>query len=187
MEHGEDFYASFPGKEPAAQLVDPVVTAQKPVGGGVAKGDDDFGTNKANLRGQPLPAGGHFLPCGNAVPGRPALHHIGYVNLFSLDPRALQDLGEKLSSWANKRPARLVFHFSWSFADKHKNGGRTAFPKHHLGSGFAQWATAAGKNLKAQILQGWRKTGQGSGTSVLERATGIEPATFGLGRRRSTN
>lgn len=161
MEHGEDLDSSLPRKEATAQGIDSVVAAQKPVRGSIAQRDDYLWSNKPDLRGQPLPASGHFLPGGHAVPRRPALHHVRYVHLIPLNAHALQDLGEELPRRTDKRPAGLIFYLPWGLADEHERCRSATLSEHHIGAGLAQATAAARKDAQTQIFKGWRETGQG--------------------------
>lgn len=102
----------------------------------IAEGDDDLWAYETDLRRQPLPAGNHFLPSRHAVSWRSTLDDIGDVHVFPGDPRALQDLGEKLTSRANEGTTALIFHLAWCFADEHELRGDAALTKHHLGTVF---------------------------------------------------
>ncbi len=146
MEHGKNLDPPFPGEEAAAELIDALTSAQKPMGWGIAQSDDDFRVHKSNLGRKPLPACGHFFLCGNTVPRRPAFHHIRDVYLFSRNPYTFENFREKLAGWTDKGAPRLIFDLSRGFADEHEVGRSAAFPENYLAPGLRERTTLTGKN-----------------------------------------
>ena len=155
MEHGENLNPALPREEAAPKLIDALASSQKPMGWGIAQGDDDFGVHQSDLGREPLPAGCHLLLCGHAISRRPAFHHVRDVHLFPGDPGAFENFGEELASRADKGSARLIFDLAGGLADKHQFRGSKAFPKNHLASGLGKGTTLAGKDALTQILKGW--------------------------------
>jgi hypothetical protein len=146
VEHGENLDPALPREESAPKLIDALASPQKPMGWGIAQGDDDFGVHKSDLGREPLPAGRHLLLCGHAIAWRPALHHVRDVHLFPGDPGAFEDFGEKLAGRANKGPTCLIFDLARGLADEHQFRGSTAFPKNGFASGLGKGTTLAGKD-----------------------------------------
>lgn len=160
MEHGENLDAPLPREEAAPKLIDALTSSQKPVGGGIAQGDDDFGVYKSDLGREPFPTCCHFFLGGDAVSRRSAFHHIRDVHLLARDLRAFQDFGEELAGWADKGPTCLIFDLAGGFSDEHQFRGRAAFPKNDLAPGLRKGTTLTGKDAQPQVLQAWGEAGQ---------------------------
>jgi len=146
VEHGENLDPALPREEAAPKLIDALASPQKPMGGSIAQGDDDFGVHQSDLGREPFPAGRHLLLGGNAIPRRPAFHHVRDVHLFPGNPGAFEDFGEELAGRADKGPACLIFDLARGLADEHQFRGSTAFPKNDLASGLGKRTTLAGKD-----------------------------------------
>jgi len=146
VEHGENLDPPFPGEEAAPKLIDAFASPQKPMGGSITQGDDDFGVHKSDLGREPLPACGHFSLCGNTVPRRPAFHYVRNVHLFPGDPHAREDFGEELAGWTNKGAPCLIFGLARGFTNEHQFRGSAALPKNNLAPGLRKGTTLAGKN-----------------------------------------
>ena len=68
----------------------------------------------------------HFVGLGIAVARRPALDHVGDVDVFALQPDRLDDLRQQLPRAADERLALDVFVGARRLADEHQVGVRIA-------------------------------------------------------------
>src|SRR5688500_18210085 len=68
----------------------------------------------------------HLIAFGVAVAGRPALDHVGDVDLVAGQADGLDDLGQQLAGAAHERLAALVFFFTGRLADEHQPRFRIA-------------------------------------------------------------
>ena len=99
-------------------------------------------------------AGLDLLRARVAVVGRPALEHVGDVDLLAGEADGRQQLLKQLAGLAYEGLALLVLVVAGRFADEHEVGAGVAVAEHGPGARLVQHAARAALHLFAQGLEG---------------------------------
>ena len=120
-----------------------------------AQRHDHLRLDDVDLAEQELLARLHFVRFRIAVLRRPALDHVGDVDVFPLQADRLDDLRQLLPGAADKRDALDIFVAAWRLAYKHQIGVRVADAEHDLlASQLAELAPRAVADIRANGREG---------------------------------
>ena len=97
-----------------------------------SEGDDDPGPNPVNLLQQKRRALFNLFSVGNPVIRRPALNHIGNVDIFPFKIHDIDDFCQKLPCPTHKRTALEVFIPAWCLTNKHEVSSLVSFTRDSL-------------------------------------------------------
>src|SRR5262245_45105815 len=92
----------------------------------LAKSDDHLRLHRIDLTKQEWLALLHFVRFGITVAGRPALDHVGDVDILTPEVDRFDDLRQQLSRAADERLALNVFVCPWRLTHEHQIGVRVA-------------------------------------------------------------
>ncbi len=128
----------------AAQRSDAGVGVEQRLAGEAPHGEDQLGPDQFDLAREKRRALRHFRVLGIAVSRRPALEHIGDVDVLpALQVDAREHAVEQFPRLTNKGLAARVFFGAWRLAHQQPVGLLVADAEHGLGTGFAQAAGRA--------------------------------------------
>jgi hypothetical protein len=96
------------------------IRAQESIGGNSAQSYEDPGTNQSYLLLEYGQTGLHFIGKRIPISWRPALHHVGDVDLIPTQVDGGQDFGEKLTRGSHEGQALKVFLRSWPLSHQHQ-------------------------------------------------------------------
>ena len=134
-----------------AQLGDAVLRLEQELGGEVAEGHDDPRLDELDLRLEVRAARLDLERQRVAVPRRPALHHVGDVDLRAGEADALDEAGEQAPGPAHERLAGQVLLLPRALADEQQVGVRVAHAEHHLGARLGQRAPGARERFAFEV------------------------------------
>src|SRR5439155_17297899 len=132
----------------AVDACDPELLAREELRREVAERRDELWLDELDLFEEMGLAGLDLIRHGVTVPGRPALDHVGDVDVLAGHADPAQELVEQLSRLADEREALLVLVEARRLADEHQVGLRVADPEDDLGPAFREPAARAGGGLR---------------------------------------
>ena len=115
-----------------AQPRDRVVRLQQRLRRELAERHDHLGLDRIDLPEHELLALLHLVGLGIPVARRPALDHVGDVDILPLHPDRLDDFRQQLTGTAHERLALDVFVRARRLADEHQVGARVPDAEHDL-------------------------------------------------------
>ena len=104
---------------PAVEGGDPAGTREQPGQGVPAQDQDDVGADDLDLSVEEGGAGIHLGGLGVAVAGRPALDHVGDVDVVPVEPDALEEPGEHVPGGADEGLADPVLGLPGALPHRH--------------------------------------------------------------------
>src|SRR3990172_9709730 len=138
----------------AAQFGDRNFALQQGLHGELSQRDDDLRSNEIDLFLQERFAGRHLVRLRIAVLGRPALDHIGDINVLALHSHSLgDDVGQKLPGPADERLSLQIFIAPRPFTDEHQLRLGMAHAEDDIGSARAKLAALAIADRRAQLCE----------------------------------
>src|SRR5262245_1167400 len=129
---------------------DGIVGVQQTLCGEFAERDDHLRLHSVNLTKQERLALLDFVRFGIAVTRRPALDHVGDINILAPEADRLDDFRQQLTGPADERLALHVFVGTGSLADEHQISLRVADAEDHLRA--AQCVELAPRAIGAQVV-----------------------------------
>ena len=133
---------------------------------------DDARLDQLDLPEQVRLAGLDLVGLRVAVPGRPALEHVGDVDLGALEADAGEQLVEQLPGLTDERDALLVLVEAGRLADEHQVGVRIPDAEDDLRASLGEPAAGAARDLFPEGREGFharesRTAADSSGTRRL--------------------
>jgi hypothetical protein len=81
-----------------------------------------------------------------------AFYEVGYEHVAALDAERVQNFGQELAGFADKRAAAQVFIVAGGFTDKEQPRGKTAFAEDNVRPALLKAAAGAVGDLEAQLI-----------------------------------
>ena len=136
----------------AAQARERGLGREQVLRGDAPHGDDQRRRHELDLPLEVAAALQRLLRLRVAIARRPALEHVGDVDVLALEAERFQHRGEQLPGAADERLTLAVLIGTRGLADEHPAGLRIADAEHRLGAGLVQRAARALGHQRTQRL-----------------------------------
>ena len=137
----------------AVHARDPGRLAREQLGREVAERRHDLRLDQLDLAEEVALAGLDLVRSRVAVARRPALEHVGDVDVTALEPDPGEQLVEQLAGLADERVALLVLVEAGRLADEHQVGLRVADAEDDLRAALREAAARAARDLARERLE----------------------------------